>query len=298
VGVEAVGRDEAAVTHCAAQHPAAGGGADCHSQAHGHWIVDTPIANPSSYSADLKTSRKAWGIDALGTVVAEVELTNGVKGVGISIGGEPACYIIENHLARFVEGQDVHNTELMWEQMFKVRGPGGAGRGEGGGREYSFPASPRPPNLQATLNYGRKGLPLQAISAVDLALWDALGKVHGVPVYQLLGGKTKERLPVYATSTRPDLSKAMGFVGGKFPLPYGPADGDAGMRANIERVKAVSAHRWRRTAARGVGRRGCNTHPSPTPLIGAGPRVCGPRLPHRECPWSLGRREGEGGGAR
>lgn len=67
------------------------------------------------------------------------------------------------------------------------------------------------------------------------------GKTHGVPVYQLLGGKTKERLPVYATSTRPDLSKAMGFVGGKFPLPYGPADGDAGMRANIERVKAVSA---------------------------------------------------------
>ena len=91
------------------------------------------------------------------------------------------------------------------------------------------------------MNYGRKGLPLQAISAVDLALWDALGKLHDVPVYKLLGGKTKERLPVYATSSRPDLSKAMGFQGGKFPLPYGPADGDAGMRANIERVKAVRA---------------------------------------------------------
>jgi len=76
---------------------------------------------------------------------------------------------------------------------------------------------------------------------VDLAVWDAMGKLHGMPVYQLLGGKTKERLPVYATSSRPDLARAMGFVGGKFPPPYGPADGDAGMRANLERVKAVRA---------------------------------------------------------
>lgn len=62
-----------------------------------------------------------------------------------------------------------------------------------------------------------------------------------MPVYKLLGGKTKDKLPVYATSSRPDLSKAMGFQGGKFPLPYGPADGDAGMRANIERIKAIRA---------------------------------------------------------
>jgi len=103
-----------------ATEEAAGGGADCHSQKHGHWIVDTPIANPSSGSQDLKSSRKAWGIDALGTVVAEVELHSGVVGVGISIGGAPACYIIEIHLARFVEGQDVHNIELMWDQMWRV----------------------------------------------------------------------------------------------------------------------------------------------------------------------------------
>lgn len=35
------------------------------------------------------------GIDALGTVVAEVELADGTTGVGVSIGGEPACFIIE-----------------------------------------------------------------------------------------------------------------------------------------------------------------------------------------------------------
>jgi hypothetical protein len=54
---------------------------------------------------DYKASRTSWGINALGTVVAEVELNNGMVGVGVSIGGEPACYIIEHHLSRFVEGQ-------------------------------------------------------------------------------------------------------------------------------------------------------------------------------------------------
>lgn len=122
-----------------ATEEAAGGGADCHSQKHGHWIVDTPIANPSSYSEDLKSSRKSWGIDAIGTVVVEVELYGGHVGVGISIGGEPACYIIENHLARFVEGQDVHNIELMWEQMYKVS----AGGNEGTAAARKFASSGR-----------------------------------------------------------------------------------------------------------------------------------------------------------
>lgn len=38
----------------------------------------------------------------------------------------------------------------------------------------------------------------QAISAVDLALWDLLGKLRNEPVYALLGGKTKVRLSSYS----------------------------------------------------------------------------------------------------
>lgn len=56
---------------------------------------------------------------------------------------------------------------------------------------------------RSTMNYGRKGVAVQAISAVDLALWDLCGKVRNEPVYQLLGGNTKpSRLPVYATTVR------------------------------------------------------------------------------------------------
>jgi len=95
--------------------------------------------------------------------------------------------------------------------------------------------------FRASTNYGRKGITVQAISCVDLAIWDALGKYLKQPVYQLLGGKTKERLPIYCTSSRPDMSKKLGFVGAKIPLPYGPGDGDAGMKQNIERIKKARA---------------------------------------------------------
>jgi len=185
-----------------------GGGADCHSQAEGHWIVDTDISNPMSGYNRYKKSRTTWGIGALGSIICEVELTNGMIGVGISIGGEPACYIIEKHLNRFLEGQDPRNVELLWDQMWR-----------------------------STINYGRKGLPVQAISAVDIAIWDVLGKLRNEPVYQLLGGKSKQTLPVYATTARPDLAQKLGFVGSKFPLPYGPAEGAEGMKKNIALVK-------------------------------------------------------------
>ncbi|XP_013408765.1 uncharacterized protein LOC106172549 [Lingula anatina] len=184
--------------------------ADCHDVEDEHWIngFPTPVANPMSGHPQYAATRKSWGINALGTLVVEVEADDGTVGVGITIGGEPGCFIVERHLSRFIEGQDPRNIELMWDQMFR-----------------------------STLNYGRKGLPLQAISAVDLALWDLLGKLRGEPVYALLGGKTKDRLPVYCTTARPDIAKEFGFVGSKIPCPYGPSAGNEGLKKNAEFVK-------------------------------------------------------------
>ncbi len=55
----------------------------------------------------------------MGSVIVELELEDGTVGIGTSIGGDPACYLIEKHLNRFVEGQDVRNIELMWDQMWR-----------------------------------------------------------------------------------------------------------------------------------------------------------------------------------
>ncbi|GAA0906136.1 hypothetical protein GCM10009558_095220 [Virgisporangium aurantiacum] len=138
-----------------------GGGADYHDQGAGHWI-DDHIATPMARYPQYRGSRQAFGINVLGTLVVQVEADDGTVGFGVTTGGEPSAWIVERHLARFVEGQPVTDIERMWDQMFL-----------------------------ASVHYGRKGLVLNAISGVDLALWDLLGRVREEPVYQLLGGAVR-----------------------------------------------------------------------------------------------------------
>jgi L-alanine-DL-glutamate epimerase-like enolase superfamily enzyme len=51
--------------------------------------------------------------------------------------------------------------------------------------------------------FGGQGIEVRAISAIDVALWDILGQVTGQPVYQLLGGASRDRLPIYNTCGGP-----------------------------------------------------------------------------------------------
>ena len=103
---------------------------------------------------------------------------------------------------------------------------------------------------RATLNIGRRGVVLHAISAVDIALWDLFGKQLGVPVYELLGGKLRASLPAYASwlYATEDLDAlaaeaagwaAQGFTAVKQRLPYGPLEGRSGIRRNVELVRTV-----------------------------------------------------------
>ncbi len=178
------------------------GGADYHDQSEEHWIVGQ-VSTPMSIYPEYKASRLSFGINVLKTLVVEVEADDGTVGFGISTGGIPAAWIVHNHLKQFVLGKDVSAIEMIWDQMYK-----------------------------GSLFYGRKGLVLNAISAIDLALWDLLGRLRQEPVYAMIGGKIRKELDFYATGPRPDLAKEMGFIGGKMALPYGPADGLAGLKKN------------------------------------------------------------------
>ena len=57
----------------------------------------------------------------------------------------------------------------------------------------------------------------------------------------MLGGKVREELSFYATGPRPDLAEKLGFIGGKIPLVYGPADGEEGFRKNMELAEKMRA---------------------------------------------------------
>lgn len=194
------------------------GGADYHDQPGEHWI-DGHIATPMSKYSQFRQTRRSFGIDVLGSLVVEVEASDGTVGFAVTTGGDIGAFIVERHLARFLEGQRVTDVEIMWDQMFN-----------------------------ATLYYGRKGVVVNAISGVDLALWDLLAKVRQEPVYQLLGGPVRDELTFYATGARPDLARQMGFIGGKMPLRYGPADGDEGLEKNLAQLREMRAgageHFW------------------------------------------------------
>jgi L-rhamnonate dehydratase len=185
-----------------------GGGADYHAQEEDHWILGY-IATPMSIYPEYRSSRASWGLNVLGSLVVEVEDSTGEVGFGISTGGYPAAWIVKNHLSRFVIGKYVGEIEKTWDQMFR-----------------------------ATAFYGRKGLAMYAISAVDLALWDLAGRARGLPVYDLLGGPVRDEIVFYATGPRPDIAKKKGFIGGKIPLKYGPAEGLEGLKRNVEVIRA------------------------------------------------------------
>jgi L-rhamnonate dehydratase len=57
--------------------------------------------------------------------------------------------------------------------------------------------------------YGRRGVVVQAISGIDIALWDILGKVTGQPIHRLLGGARRDRLRVYASDLTPQTEDAI-----------------------------------------------------------------------------------------
>jgi L-rhamnonate dehydratase len=181
-----------------------GRGADYHDQEQEHWI-DDHIATPMAKYPEYRASRQAFGLNVLGTLVVEVEADNGDVGFAITTGGEPGAWIVEHHLARFLLGAQVTDIERIWEQMYL-----------------------------STLFYGRKGLVMNAISCVDLALWDLLGQLRQEPVHHLLGGAVRGELTFYATGSRPDIARQLGFIGGKMPLYYSPSEGENGMQKNLE----------------------------------------------------------------
>jgi len=98
--------------------------------------------------------------------------------------------------------------------------------------------------------HGRKGETMMAISAVDLALWDLKGKLLGAPVYELLGGPTRDQIRAYASmlgySIEPQAAAqkarevvADGYTATKWFFRHDPTEGQEGMRKNLELIRTI-----------------------------------------------------------
>jgi L-rhamnonate dehydratase len=122
--------------------------------------------------------------------------------------GAVAATIIRDHLAPNLVGQDGFAIEMIYDMMFRLTKP-----------------------------FGTVGLASYAISAIDLALWDAKAKSMGVPVYSLIGGPKAEKIFCYATGNDVEWYKELGFKAFKLACPYGPADGLDGLKKNVDFVE-------------------------------------------------------------
>lgn len=167
------------------------------------------VANPMTKYPEFRDNRSAaTGRDSGAMVLVEVESASGVIGIATTNGGVVAASIIELHLADMVEGESPFAHERVWDRMFR-----------------------------STMAYGRKGVVMHAISAVDLAVWDLHGKLTGMPVWALLGGKVLDAIEVYGTGPTASSIEKLGFWGAKLPLTWGPSEGADGFRRNIERAR-------------------------------------------------------------
>jgi len=156
-----------------------------------------------------------------GWLVVEVFTDDGLVGIGnAALAPQVTKQVIDLYLKPLLIGHDPWDTEFLWQKMYRK-----------------------------TMAFGRKGIGMVAISALDIALWDILGKSAKQPVYRLLGGRAKPRVPVYASRLYSiELSglegeakryKKEGYQAMKLRFGWGPVDGAAGMQHNLALVRTV-----------------------------------------------------------
>ena len=156
-----------------------------------------------------------------GWLIVEVFTDAGHVGIGnAALAPRLTKQAIDLYLAPLLIGADPFDIEFLWQHMYR-----------------------------RTMAWGRKGVGMTAISAVDIALWDILGKATKQPVFRLLGGRTKRTIPVYASrlysQPLPELAaeaakyRDEGYTAMKLRFGWGPVDGAAGMQHNVNLVRTV-----------------------------------------------------------
>ena len=130
-------------------------------------VLSLPLAQPFAFSMGVVQRRSA--------VIVELSTDDGVTGWGEALchGLQPpqvAAAVVEHALKPIVLGQDPFDVDVLWERMYNLTRP-----------------------------FGQKGAVPNAISAVDIALWDCLGRALGKPVHKLLGGAYRTQVQPYAT---------------------------------------------------------------------------------------------------
>lgn len=126
-------------------------------------VLEAPIAERFAFS-------QAWVDKRVGLVV-EVETDAGLTGWGDGYGPPWAlATVIEKYYAPRLIGRSPLAGDALWEELYNY-----------------------------LRDHGQRGVPIQALSAIDIALWDLRGKIFAAPVHVLMGGPIRSSVRAYAT---------------------------------------------------------------------------------------------------
>ncbi|WOH80378.1 mandelate racemase/muconate lactonizing enzyme family protein [Bradyrhizobium sp. BEA-2-5] len=114
-------------------------------------------------------SSRAW-YDTRTAMLVEIETDQGIIGWGECYGPARMTAAVVDSVASWLIGQDPLRTDHLWQMIYA-----------------------------GLRDHGQKGVVIEGLSGIDIALWDIKGKHFGVPVHQLLGGAQRTELVAYAT---------------------------------------------------------------------------------------------------
>lgn len=127
-------------------------------------VVAAPVERPF-------TSSRGWLYKTRGSCIVEIETADGIVGWGECYGPSAvAKAYIDTQFAPRIVGRDPFDVEVIWEDLYN-----------------------------RIKDYGGRGMATAALSGIDIALWDIIGKSCGRPIHKLIGGAHRTELTAYAT---------------------------------------------------------------------------------------------------
>lgn len=113
---------------------------------------------------------QGW-IQSRQSTIVIISTDEGIEGVGESFGiAKAVAAVVEDFCAPIIIGKDPFDNSVIWDTIYRVAGPD-----------------------------SQKGILIEALSGIDIAIWDIKGKALGLPVHKLLGGAYRDRALAYAS---------------------------------------------------------------------------------------------------
>ncbi|HEY9451571.1 MAG TPA: mandelate racemase/muconate lactonizing enzyme family protein [Bradyrhizobium sp.] len=125
-------------------------------------ILQATLSQPFAYS-------RAW-YDTRMAMIVEIETDNGLVGWGECYGPARITAAVVESVASLLIGEDPLRIDHLWRKIYST-----------------------------LRDHGQKGVVIEGLSGIDIALWDIKGKHFGVPVHRLLGGGIRDTVQAYAT---------------------------------------------------------------------------------------------------